>query len=366
MTRLFLAGGGHAHLIVLEYLARHPQKGLDIIIATPSPWQYYSGMLPGLIAGRYREEDCRIDIGKLAAKAGVRLILEPLVAINADRNNVFLSGGKEVAYDLLSLDIGSETDVGWFADRSVKLLPAKPLDAFIARWRDLVASAQAQRTVQLTIVGGGTAGVELALATKTALDSTSVKSAVSLVVGPSGVLAAHGDRARRLARGALARSGISVHESRATGHPDGVSLSDGSMLNADFVIAATGARPASWLSHSKLALDRQGFVLVDDTHRSVSHPNVFAVGDVASRSDVTLERSGVHAVRAAPILAQNLIAALRGEALKPYNLRKRSLYILATGRDSAIASWGKLSVEGRWVWRWKDHIDRSFIDRFKV
>jgi pyridine nucleotide-disulfide oxidoreductase family protein len=366
MTRLILAGGGHAHLIVLEYLARHPQKGLDIVIATPSPWQYYSGMLPGLIAGRYREEDCRIDIGKLAAKAGVPLILEAVTAIDADRNIVFLSGGREMPYDLLSLDIGSETDAGWFANFSVKLLPAKPLDAFITRWQDLVASAKAEGTVQLTVVGGGAAGVELALATKTALDRTSVKAVVSLVTSPSGVLAAHGDRARRLARGALARCGISVHEGRATAHPDGVSLSDGSMLNADFVIAATGARPVSWLSHSKLALDRQGFVLVDDTHRSVSHPNLFAAGDVASRSDVTLERSGVHAVRAAPVLARNLIAASRGEALKPYNPRKRSLYILATGRDSAIASWGALSVEGKWVWRWKDHIDRSFIDRFKI
>jgi pyridine nucleotide-disulfide oxidoreductase family protein len=366
MTRLILAGGGHAHLIVLEYLARHPQKGLDIVIATPSPWQYYSGMLPGLIAGRYREEDCRIDIGKLAAKAGVPLILEAVTAIDADRNIVFLSGGREMPYDLLSLDIGSETDAGWFANFSVKLLPAKPLDAFITRWQDLVASAKAEGTVQLTVVGGGAAGVELALATKTALDRTSVKAVVSLVTSPSGVLAAHGDRARRLARGALARCGISVHQGRATAHPDGVSLSDGSMLNADFVIAATGARPVSWLSHSKLALDRQGFVLVDDTHRSVSHPNLFAAGDVASRSDVTLERSGVHAVRAAPVLARNLIAASRGEALKPYNPRKRSLYILATGRDSAIASWGALSVEGKWVWRWKDHIDRSFIDRFKI
>lgn len=366
MKRLVLAGGGHAHLIVLEHFARHRQEGLDIVIATPSPWQYYSGMLPGLIAGRYTEDACRIDIRPLAEKAGARLALKPVTAIDANRKIVCLGDHRHLDYDLLSLDIGSSTDTAWLAGLSSRLLPAKPLDRFVAGWRDLRARAEVDGSVHLAVVGGGAAGVELALATKAALDAASVKATVSLVAGRSGVLAAHGQRAGRLAWRALARNGISVYEERAIGREEGLLLSNGLTLEADWVVAATGARPAPWLARSQLTLGEKGFVLVDATHRSVSHPDVFAVGDIAARSDRTLERSGVHAVRAGPILARNLVAVSRDEPLQPYLPRKRSLYILASPPDSAIASWGALSVEGKWVWRWKDHIDRNFIDRFRA
>ncbi len=366
MTRIFLVGGGHAHLIVMEELAKKRRDDLEVVMATPSPWQYYSGMLPGLISGRYAEDDCRIDIRPLAAKAGVRLILEPVAAIDADRNMVCFADGRDVGYDLMSLDIGSEINAGWLASLSDKLLLPKPIDGFVAQWHQLLDRAKAEAQVRLVVVGGGAAGVELALATKRALDSASVTAEVFLIAGRSSVLSSHGARARRLATHALARSGIMVIQERAAGSANGVHLSNGQTLDADYVIAATGARPASWLELSRLSLDEHGFVLVDAAHRSASHPNVFAVGDVAARSDVTMEKSGVHAVRAGPVLARNLIAASKGESLQPYFPRKRSLYILASGPGTAIASWGALSAEGRWAWRWKDRIDRNFINRLKV
>jgi NADH dehydrogenase FAD-containing subunit len=72
----------------------------------------------------------------------------------------------------------------------------------------------------------------------------------------------------------------------------------------------------------------------------------------------------VHAVRAGPVLARNLMAVLSGRPLTTYTPRRRSLYLLACGDRYAIVSWGKVSLEGRWAWRWKDWIDRRFIERF--
>ena len=144
---------------------------------------------------------------------------------------------------------------------------------------------------------------------------------------------------------------------------DGVALSNGELLRADCIIAAVGARAPCWLRLSRLAFDEHGYVSVDATHRSVSHPNVFAVGDVCARVDMMLVRSGVHAVRAGPTLAHNLIASITGRPLVSYRPRKRSLYLLATGSKHAIASWGRFSAAGRWVWRWKDWIDRRFMRR---
>jgi NADH dehydrogenase FAD-containing subunit len=111
-------------------------------------------------------------------------------------------------------------------------------------------------------------------------------------------------------------------------------------------------------------VDEQGFVATTATLQSVSHPEVFAAGDVASRNDRALPKSGVYAVRAGPALALNLRRRLAGGELMPWQPRERSLYLLSCGARRAIASWGELSAQGRWVWWWKDQIDRGFVGSF--
>jgi selenide,water dikinase len=91
---------------------------------------------------------------------------------------------------------------------------------------------------------------------------------------------------------------------------------------------------------------------------------VFAAGDCASLIDHPRAKSGVYAVRAGPPLAENLRRALAGTALKRWQPQRRALYLFSTGPRHAIASWGGLSVEGDWVWRWKDRIDRRFVASF--
>ena len=95
----------------------------------------------------------------------------------------------------------------------------------------------------------------------------------------------------------------------------------------------------------------------------MSHPEVFAVGDCAAW-EPPLPKAGVYAVRMGPVLTHNLRAALEGRALRSYSPQSKFLALLATGDGRAIASRGRWSAEGRWLWRWKDHIDRSFLRGF--
>lgn len=127
---------------------------------------------------------------------------------------------------------------------------------------------------------------------------------------------------------------------RALATARGLTLSNGQVLSADCVIAATGARPAPWLAWSGLALDDAGYILVDAHHRRLSHAEVCAAGDTCARQDVAMARSGVHAVYAGPVLAHNLLAVLGGGALKTYQPKPSPLYLLACGPRYAIASWG--------------------------
>ena len=112
-----------------------------------------------------------------------------------------------------------------------------------------------------------------------------------------------------------------------------------------------------------LATDERGFIRVGPTLQSVSHPQVFAAGDVAAYPQAR-PKSGVYAVRAGPVLARNLRAACAGETLRHWTPQARALYLLSTGDRHAMATWGSWTSSGRWAWHLKDWIDRRFMRRF--
>lgn len=364
MKRLVLVGGGHAHLSVLRALARAHRPGLEIVLVTPGLQQNYSGMLPGWMSGHYTQDECRIDLQPLARAARAHMVVERMAGMDAERQCVGLPDGRHIEYDLLSLDTGSEIDTSWLELAAGKLLPVKPLDGFFASWPQVLLAARTQPGYRLVVVGGGAAGVEIALAARQAFARENIDGQVALVSSESGLLSGHAPGVQRRVRRYLAQAGVVLHPHKAVGTEEGVMLSDGTLLPAHCIIAASGARAPCWPRLSKLRLDEQGFITVDGQHRSLSHPNVFAVGDICARQDVSMPRSGVHAVRAGPVLAANLLAALDGRALTTYRPRRNSLYLLACGPRHAIASWGRMSAEGAWVWCWKDRIDRGFIRRF--
>lgn len=359
-TRVILVGGGHAHLQVLDALARHRLAGVDITLVSPRRLQIYSGMLPGWMAGHYPLSNCHIDLGPLAQAAGVKLILETMAGMDANKQCIALSNGDILEYDLLSLNTGSESDVSWLKAAGEKLLPVRPLEDFISGWASFLADAGTQLPLRLVVIGAGAAGVELAFAAHYACKQRRLSAKVDLVSSEH-FLSGHHDRVVRRTLGLLSKRGINLHTGRAVGAEEGVLLENGELITADRIIATTGARAPYWLQISHLALDAQGYISVDATYRSLSHPNVFAVGDVCSRTDTYCERSGVHAVKAGVVVAHNLLATLRGGALKTYSHKHRSLYLLATGPRYAIASWGPWSAQGGWVWFWKDWLDKHFI-----
>lgn len=364
--RLILAGGGHAHLAVLKALARSPLRGVEVLLVTPQVRLSYSGMLPGWLAGHYERREIEIDLQPLAQRANVACVEATVDAMDADRRCVVLSNGRHVEFDVLSLDVGSEIDTSWLETLGERLLPLRPLPEFMNRWPAVLSAARARQGFHVAVAGAGAAAFEVALAVRYALVRQCRDSRVCLVGPRDRFLHGHSAGTRRRGEAWLRRAGVAVHDGRAVSYRHGLLTADGAQFPADAVIAATGAAAPSWLKLSRVQLDRDGFVAVDATHRSVSHPHVFAAGDVCARQDRSFSRSGVHAVRAGPVLAHNLCAALQDRPLRRYRPRSRSLYLMACGERSAVVSWGALSADGAWAWRWKDRIDRRFVQRHSV
>lgn len=362
--RVILAGGGHAHLAVLADWAMRSLPA-ECWLVTSARRTAYSGMLPGWLAGMYRAADLLIDLKPLAEEAGARLVLADVVGLDPVRQMLDLSTGETVAFDLLSLATGGEIDVSSLATLGDRLLPVRPVDAFMGQWSNFLEAQATASEPHVAVVGGGAAGVELALAVGASFSRLFAHAHVSLVTPEHGFLSGHASAVRRQALAELSKRGIPVHFAEAAGDADGLLLSNGSHLPVDCAIAATGSRAPRWLTRSGLARGNGDFVAVGPDMRSTSHPFIFAAGDIIDRVDRDLPRSGVHAVKAGPVLAANLRAVLCGEPLRHYTPRTRTLYILATGDRRAILSWGKFTSSGSLVWRLKDRIDRYFVNRYR-
>jgi len=366
IKKLVLLGGGHAHLQVLSELAQRRPAELDITLVTPYPHQTYSGMVPGFVAGRYSAPQCQIPLEPLLNAAKVPWVRARCVGLDAAAREIRLSSSstEHLRYDLLSIDTGSVLDNAWLdahiPGASSHALRTRPMEQFVVLWPRVV-ELEETRPLSVAIIGAGAAGIELAFAAQQRLS----RSRVTLITGGPEPGANYPDRVQERVKTQLRRRNITVLRERCTAVAEGqVSLSNGATLACDVPLLALPGQAPGWLNPSGLQLSASGHVLVDAQQASISHPEVFAAGDVATRSDQEHPKSGVYAVRAGPILAHNLLSGARGQPRRVYQPPAKTLNLLSCGAGHAIASRGQWSAEGGWAWYWKDWIDRRFVRQF--
>ncbi len=369
-----LVGAGHAHALVLLAFGKNPIPGARLTVITRRAWTPYSAMLPGVVAGFYAFEETNIDVRPLCSFAGARLVLDEAVGVDLGRKRVVCIGGPFIPFDTLSFDIGS------MPRRAVpgaisNATSVKPMDGFFVRFettRRRILSKGAKASI--CVVGAGAAGVEMLLAIEGRLRRDAKQAGCdaaglrfTLLSADSDILITYPPRMRRRFNEILSSRGITVITGRAaTGVESGVvDLAGGEKLAFDEVFWATEASPAPWLAETGLKLDPHGFIEVEGTLQSTSHPFVFAAGDIASLRGFSLPKAGVYAVRQGPTLAANLRRAVAGEELQPHKPQGHILSLISTGERYAIGTRNGLTFEGRWVWQWKDWLDRRYMAKFK-
>ncbi|MBT8425800.1 MAG: selenide, water dikinase SelD, partial [Silicimonas sp.] len=351
-----LIGGGHAHALLLRSWGMKPVPGARLTLINPAPTAPYTGMLPGFVAGHYTRDTLEIDLVKLARFADARLILGTVEALDPDARTLRISGRPDIPFDLASVDIGITSDmpeIDGFRDHGVA---AKPLGPFASRWQDFLAGDAGD----VAVIGGGVAGVELALAMHHALAGRGTVTVIEAETALRGL----GAYSARTLRDRLYAAGIDLLEharvqSVAAGD---VTLSDDRRIPSALTVGAAGARPFRWLADTGLALE-DGYIMVDETLRSTSHPHIYAAGDCAHLTHAPRPKAGVFAVRAAPVLTHNLGADLTGKTRKRFQPQSHYLKLISLGEKEALADKWRISVGGAWAWTWKDRIDRAFMER---
>ena len=353
-------GAGHTHALALPTVAAAAAScGWEAVLVCGEEKVPYSGMIAGAIAGFYRQQEIYIDVLRLAQNSRLQLIGEDAVELNALERTIRLASGRSIQYDLLSLNVGGTIRAD-FPCRPENCCSVKPAAKFFS-WLDSL-SANPGRTI--AVIGGGMAGTEVALAVDARLRAGRRCGGVFVVGMNEQLTPGYPVFARAIGRH-MERRGISLLLGSAVVEvgSDRVVLENGAAPLISEAVLAIGVRAWEGLALSGLAVDERGFVKINGMLQSISHPEVFASGDCA-HLDINggvLRKAGVYAVRQASALAGNLAAAMGGGRMSGWKGGGAALAIVADGLGGAVAHRNGRTVEGKWVWKWKDHLDRSFM-----
>ncbi|MEM6711356.1 MAG: FAD-dependent oxidoreductase [Pseudomonadota bacterium] len=364
---LVFVGAGHTHALVLKTYRDDARQsggklteGIDITVIDPKSRAVYSGMLPGFIAGHYTREALDIDVLKLTEPLGATFHQAAATGIDLAAKRVHLSDGQEIAYDVASIDVGITSNMPSLPGFAEHGVPAKPLASFATLWADFL---ETQDVPKIGVIGGGIAGAELAMAMAFALEKQG-KTGTITVLDRGTMLKNIPSSAAGKVRKSMIAYGIRMVEKASIERltESGVTLKGGDTIEANLVVGAAGATPHAWFDGTGLSLTG-GYIEVN-TNLQSSDPSVFAAGDCAHFSAGPLPKAGVYAVRQAPFLADNLLAAIQGRSLQSYAPQSDYLKLIALGDKIAVAEKFGVSLTSKLAWKLKNDIDAKFMTGF--
>lgn len=366
-----LMGIGHtnAHVLRMYGMQGLPDTALTCIsnfnVAT------YSGMMPAVLAGQVSPSAMQIDLVKLCASVGARLITEPVTGLNAGGQQILFERRPPMKYDLLSIGIGSTSASEGVDTRCDNVVEIKPMQTFLHRLSravSVVRQANGPRPLRIAVAGSGAAGVEIALCLPSFLkEHWTGEYNLSLVTRSSQILAGANTGTRKIALNQLSQRNVETftNASIKTIHIDSIETDDGTKIPTDLVIWSTGATAPQLLRELNLETDQHGFLLTHPTLQSVSNEHIFAVGDSGTIQNASTPKAGVYAVRQGPILWENIQRSLDDTALIKYRPQRSFLQLLNSGDGTAIGQWKGISRSSRWLMSLKHSIDTKFMQMYE-
>ncbi len=319
-ARVVVLGGGYGGQLAAQALARRTDAAVTLVndgdrfvqrvrlhqLATGQP----------VDAPRYTE---------MLAGTGVRFVDDRVLALDPATHRVALRDGGSLDYDVVVLALGSHAAV-----------PEHAYDVSTPAGAARLAARLTHGCRRLAVVGAGLTGLETAteLAESHPTTATTLVTAGALDDDLSAKGVAH-------VRGVAARLGIRLveHAEVTAVHPAGLTLADGSEEPADVVVWTGGLVVGDLAARAGLAVDAHGRVLVDAALRSMSHPDVLAVGDLAGgrAADGTVVRMAcATAMPAAQHAARTVAALLAGREPRPWRFRYAIRCVSLGRRDGLV------------------------------
>ena len=359
--RILLLGAGHCHLDVIRRAGELTRRGHSVAVISPGDF-WYSGLATGVLGGQYPPSRDRVDVATLCAAGGAAFINDRVARADPSRQLVFTSGGREVGYDVLSVDVGSVVrPLPGEESAGDAVYAIKPISALADLRRAVERRARA--SVRAVVVGAGYSGCEVA-ANLHALGKGNVH--VTLLAAGPRLMEGRSTSAARVVEQSLRRRGVDVRlNARVERIEAGEAVFGGGLVPFDLLVNATGLHAPPVLGRLGLPLDEGGYLRVDETLRSVGDGRAFGCGDCICFAGRHLPKNGVFAVREAPVLFDNLLATAEGRAVRPYLPQSRYLLVMNLADGTGLATWGGWHYHGRAALKVKRWLDERFLKKFE-
>ncbi|MET9605154.1 FAD-dependent oxidoreductase [Streptomyces sp. NPDC006512] len=335
--RIVVLGAGYTGAVAAGRLAKRlHHEDVTITLVNPEPDFVERVRLHQIAAG----QDLRPrPFGEMFAGTGVELKLGKVTAVDVDRKTVTVTAAaphgpdrEQLEYDTLVYALGSGWDDGGVPGTAAHAHEVSSRPGAL-RLRDRLAALDAGRPV--VVVGGGLTGVEAATEIAEARPDLDVALAARGALGDW-----LSDKGRAHLRKVVDELGITVHEHTAVDavEADGVTTADGRTVPAEVTVWTTGFAVHPIARATALEVTDRGRIVVDTTMRSVSHPDVYAVGDAAMAigpGDKPLRMSCASGVPMAWQAADAIAARLTG-AKVPHTSIEYSKQCVSLGRRDGL------------------------------
>lgn len=327
MTRqIVVVGAGYTGLAAAKLAARWTGARVTLINAAD---RFVERVRLHQLAAGQRLRD--LPLAELLKGTGVELVVDRVTGIDAEARTLRLAhSAREVRYDRLIYAVGSATDMTAVPGATEHAFSVATNDDALRLQRRLAGSEV------VAVVGGGLTGIEAAAELAEANPALKVRL---LARGDLG--AGLSDKGKNHLRRTFARLGVELREKAGVTEvrPDGLLLDVGAHVSADTVVWTAGFRVPDLAERAGFAVDGSGRMIVDGEFRSVSHPEVTAIGDAAAgrmRTGQELRMacatglpSSQHAVRA-------LADRLSGREPRPLRFRYLNQCISLGRRDALV------------------------------
>jgi len=367
-----LLGVGHTNAHVLRMWKMQPMADARLTCISNHSIATYSGMLPGVLAGQYQPEQMEIDLVRLCAAASARLIVDSVTGLDLDRQEVLFDDRAPIAFDVLSIGIGSVPTQAGVESLDDTVLAIKPMQTFLPRLDKRlrqVHSRRPDRPMRIAIVGAGAGGVEIALCLPHRITQTlgNIPFELTVVNGRDEVTSGASAKTALKSRKTLESRGVRLVLGRRVTRVDQgvVTLDNGEVLPVDLVLWSTSAVAAPLLESIDLPKDDKGFLLTRPTLQSTRDVPVFVVGDSGTIESSPTPKAGVYAVRQGMMVWENLQRTLRGQSLEEYRPQSDFLKLFNTGDGRAIGEYKGFTFHTGWAWKLKDSIDTKFMAKYQ-
>jgi NADH dehydrogenase len=334
VNRIVILGAGYAGVMAAVITAARNKRRDDVQITLVNATERFTERLR-LHQTASGQQVADLPIPDLLAGTGVEFVCGWVTGIDAAARTVRVDDERVLAYDTLVYALGAVTDtaaVPGVDDHAYTLNSSHDAELLALR-----LAAAGTRTV--AVCGSGLTGVEAAAEIAEQHPELEV-----VLLGRQEPGATTGPKAKAYLQATLQRLGVRVRTGVEIGKvlPDSVELVGGENVAADVVLWTSGVRVSPLAAAAGLEVDDHGRIVTDATLRSVSHPEIYAVGDAALiRQGYGVMHgtcqsgmpTGVHA-------AVSITRELRGKQPKPFRFGYYHTPV-SLGRHDAVVQFTK-------------------------